>query len=146
LIWRWLCELIQATRDRLSLCDTDRSSIETSLCMSPQPINGFPITTSRSGALALVQRPRFLNTRSTVHVILCSEGDQVYLFGFSRGAYTARVLAGMVESVRYVLANFKLLIFALILMFMLLGRSATKGKSLTGAAVCTFLAEESSRT
>jgi uncharacterized protein (DUF2235 family) len=79
-------------------------------------------------------------------VILCSEGDQVYLFGFSRGAYTARVLAGMVESVRYVLANFKLLIFALILMFVLLGRSATKGKSLTGAAVCTFLAEESSRT
>jgi hypothetical protein len=34
----------------------------------------------------------------------------------------------------------------LILMFVLLGRSATKGKSLTGAAVCTFLAEESSRT
>lgn len=91
-------------------------------------------------------RSRFLNARSTVHVILCSEGDQVYLFGFSRGAYTARVLAGMVESVRYALTNLKLLVFDLILITMLLGRSATKGKSLTGATVCTFLSEESSRT
>ena len=27
-------------------------------------------------------------------------GDKVYLFGFSRGAYEARALAGMVEKVR----------------------------------------------
>lgn len=28
-----------------------------------------------------------------------STGDQIYIFGFSRGAYTARVLAGMIHSV-----------------------------------------------
>jgi uncharacterized protein (DUF2235 family) len=27
-------------------------------------------------------------------------GDRVYIFGFSRGAYTARALAGMVQKVR----------------------------------------------
>ncbi len=29
----------------------------------------------------------------------CQDGDQIYIFGFSRGAYTARVLAGMLHKV-----------------------------------------------
>lgn len=32
-------------------------------------------------------------------------GDKVYLFGFSRGAYTARALAGMIQKVRTPWAN-----------------------------------------
>ena len=27
------------------------------------------------------------------------DGDKIYLFGFSRGAYTARALAGMIQRV-----------------------------------------------
>jgi uncharacterized protein (DUF2235 family) len=27
-------------------------------------------------------------------------GDKIYIFGFSRGAYTARALAGMIQQVR----------------------------------------------
>jgi uncharacterized protein (DUF2235 family) len=31
-------------------------------------------------------------------------GDKVYIFGFSRGAYTARALAGMIQKVSRVAA------------------------------------------
>ena len=30
---------------------------------------------------------------------IISEGDQIYLFGFSRGAYTVRVLAGLIHKI-----------------------------------------------
>ena len=55
------------------------------------PINGWRITTStlESGCFILRSSP-----------VGCSKRDQIFLFGFSRGAYTARVLAGMIECVR----------------------------------------------
>ena len=35
-------------------------------------------------------------------------GDKICLFGFSRGAYTARALAGMVHKVRIIAINLSL--------------------------------------
>lgn len=35
----------------------------------------------------------------------CRAGDKVYIFGFSRGAYTARALAGMIQKVSKIYAS-----------------------------------------
>lgn len=36
---------------------------------------------------------------STIPLFLVRDGDRICIFGFSRGAYTARALAGMIEKV-----------------------------------------------
>ncbi len=50
-----------------------------------------------SPLLRLVRRVRRILTDSTQHTY--KEGDRICIFGFSRGAYTARCLAGMVHKV-----------------------------------------------
>lgn len=41
----------------------------------------------------------FLYRCSTILLFLVRDGDRICIFGFSRGAYTARALAGMIEKV-----------------------------------------------
>lgn len=42
---------------------------------------------------------RFCYRCSTIPLFLVRDGDRICIFGFSRGAYTARALAGMIEKV-----------------------------------------------
>lgn len=40
-----------------------------------------------------------LRGRTLDHIMIGRSQDKIYLFGFSRGAYAARTLAGMIERV-----------------------------------------------
>jgi uncharacterized protein (DUF2235 family) len=67
--------------------------------------NGDPLTTLLGGAFGLGLWDKVKRGYSKLAQVY-EKGDDVYLFGFSRGAYTARSLAGMIVAVGLPTQNF----------------------------------------
>ena len=59
------------------------------------------------GKLYVYRKPFSIVENLILVIVLDQEGDKICIFGFSRGAYTARALAGMIQKVctRYIISG-----------------------------------------